>query len=173
MNSTVIIKQSFIWLLYVAAQVLLARNFILFDKAFCFIYIGFILSLPLGIGRIQLLLLAFVTGFFVDIFYDSLGMHTAATVTIAYLRPSWITLITPRGGYENVDKPSLKDLSLSWYLTYGLPLVFIHQLILLFIEAGGFQFFFFTLWKVLFSTFLTVLMLIIVQYLFYSKGRYL
>lgn len=42
----------------------------------------------------------------------------------------------------------------------------------LFIEAGGFHMFFYVISKVLMSTLLTVLVLVILQYLFYSKGRF-
>lgn len=172
MINTDSIKQIFIWLLFVASQIILAQNFILFNKAFCFLYVGFILLLPLGITRNNLLLLGFFTGFIIDIFYNSLGTHMAACTFLAFIRPLWINAITPRGGYENVDSPAIKDLSLSWFLAYAVPLVFLHLAIVFFIEAGGFHLFFYVLIKIISSTLLSVFVLVILQYLFYSKGRY-
>ena len=172
MINTNSIKQLFIWLLFVASQILLAQNFVLYNTAFCYVYVGFILLLPLGISRINLMLLAIITGLVIDIFYSSLGTHMAAATFLAYLRPMWINAITPRGGYENIDSPALKDLSLSWFLAYGLPLVFLHLAVVLFLEAGGFHMFFYVISKVFFSTLLTVFVLVVIQYLFYSKGRF-
>lgn len=166
------IKQLFIWTLFVAAQILFAQNIVLYNKAFSFIYLGFLLLLPLSISRNNLLLVGFFTGLTIDIFYNSLGTHMAAATFMCFLRPVWINAITPRGGYENVENPTLNDISLSWFLAYALPLTFIHLLTLFFIEAGGFHMFFSVLFKALLSTFLTVFMLVLIQYLFYSKGRY-
>lgn len=166
------LKQLFIWLLFVSGQILFAQNIVLYNKAFSFIYIGFLLLLPLGISRNNLLLIGFITGLVIDVFYNSLGTHMAASTFIAFIRPFWINAITPRGGYENIDSPAVKDLSLSWFLAYALPLTFLHIIVLFFIEAAGFHMFFSIIFKALSSTFLTVFMLILLQYLFYSKGRY-
>ena len=114
--------------------------------------------------------IAFTLCFTVDIFYDSIGINAAASVLIAFLRPYWLNIITPRGGYEEIVIPNLKSLDLGWFFTYSLPLVFIHHFALFFIEAGGFGTFFFTLTKVLFSSILTFFILILSQYLFYKKA---
>lgn len=166
------IKQVFIWVLFIASQILFAQNIILYNKAFCFIYVGFILLLPISVSRNYLLLIAAFTGFVIDVFYNSLGTHMAATILMAFIRPLWINAITPRGGYENIDSPTAKDLGLAWFLAYSLPLAFIHLCLVFFVEAGGFHMFFFVIFKAITSTFLTVFVLIIIQYLFYSKGRF-
>lgn len=172
MNSSNNLKQILIWVLFVASQILFAQYVVLYNRAFCFVYVGFLLLLPLGFSRLNTLLLGVVTGFVIDLFYNSLGTHMAAMTFIAFLRPIWLNAITPRGGYENIDTPSVKDLSLSWFLAYALPLMFLHLAVVFFIEAGGFHMFFYVISKVLLSTLLTVLVLVILQYLFYSKGRY-
>lgn len=154
---------------YVLFQVLLLKNFILFDTAFCFLYIAFILMLPVEIGPLLLMLIAFVVGFSVDIFYDSLGINAAASVFIGFVRPYWLKIITPRGGYEEVVIPSLKTMDFGWFFTYTLPLIFVHHLILFFLESGGFDLFFFTFTKVVFSTLLTFFVMLLTQNLFYKK----
>jgi len=165
-------KQILIWVIFVAAQVLIAQSFVLYNRAFCFVYVGFLLLLPLGISRINIMLLGFITGFVIDVFYNSLGTHMAAMTLIAFLRPVWLNAITPRGGYENVESPAVKHLSLSWFLAYAVPLLFLHLAVIFFLEAGGFHMFFYVISKVFLSTLLTVLVLVIIQYLFYSKGRF-
>lgn len=166
------IKQIIIWLLFIVTQILFAQNIVLFNKAFCFIYIGFILLLPIDISRNYLMLIGFFTGFVIDVFYNSLGTHMAACTFLCYIRPLWLNAITPRGGYENIESPAVKDLSLSWFLAYSVPLILLHLCIVFFVEAGGFHMFFFVLIKAIGSTLLTVFVLVIIQYLFYAKGRY-
>jgi hypothetical protein len=79
--------------------------------------------------------IAFLLGFSVDIFYDSIGINAAASVLIGFLRPYWLKIVTPRGGYEEVVIPNLKTLDFGWFFTYSLPLIFIHHFALFFIES--------------------------------------
>lgn len=170
MSSKTYILAAVSFFLYVLFQVLLLKNFVLFDTAFCFLYVAFILMLPLEIGPLVLMLIAFVAGFIIDLFYDSIGINAAASVFIAFLRPFWLNIVTPRGGYEEITIPTLKTLDFGWFFTYSLPLIFIHHLILFYLEAGGFGMFFFTLSKVFFSTLLSFLIIVLSQYVFYKKA---
>ena len=170
MSSRVYITVVISFFTYILAQALFLKNFILFDTAFCFVYIGFILMLPLEIGPLLLMLISFGTGFTVDLFYDSIGVNAAASVFIGFLRPYWLNIITPRGGYEEIVIPNLKTIDFGWFLTYSIPLIFLHHSVLFYLEAGGFSLFFFTLTKVFFSTILTFFILVLTQYLFYKKA---
>jgi len=159
------------FLLYLLLQVTIVRNMVLFDVAFCYIYLAFILMLPFDTRPVLLMLISFICGFMVDIFYDTLGIHAGACVLVAFIRPYWTKAVPPRGGYEMGMKPTVKIMGFSWFLTYALPLVFIHHLALFFIEAGGLHLFGFTLVKVISSTILTFLVMVILQYLFYRSSR--
>ena len=156
---------------YLLLQVLLVRNLVLFDMAFCYIYVAFILLLPFDTSRILLMLLGFLCGFVVDIFYDTLGIHAFACVLIAFIKPFWTNAIPPRGGYEIGMGPTIKIMGFSWFLTYSLPLIFVHHLALFFVEAGGLHLFGFTIVKVIFSSILTFIVMVILQYLFYQRRR--
>jgi len=160
-----LLSQILNFLFYILAQVILVKNLVLFDTAFCFIYVAFLLLLPFEIGILVILLLGFITGFLVDVFYNSLGIHTAACVLMAYLRTYLIRFLTPRGGYEAGAKISLNSLGLRWFSSYCLVLIFIHHFTMFFLELGGFELFFFTLFKIITSTFLTFIVIVIVQYL--------
>jgi hypothetical protein len=157
--------------LYILTQILFFGDVVLLDKAFCFIYIGFILLLPIEVPLLNLLLVAFFTGLTVDIFYNSMGMHASSTLLLAFLRPYWISMITPRGGYEEVYAPTIKDLNLGWYTTYAFPLILVHHLALLYIEAGGFSDGWYTFGKVLSSTVFSFIVIVIVQMLFYRRRK--
>ena len=171
MTNRSIIFQVISFFAYVLVQVIFLRNVVLFDKAFCFIYVGFLLFLPLETNRPLLMLLGFVTGFAIDIFYDSLGIHAAACVFIMFVRNIWLNLITPQGGYDAGMVPSIRSSGWQWFMMYMVPLVFLHHMILFFTEASGFHLFGFTMMKVLMSTLFTVVTLLISQILFYSAKR--
>lgn len=171
MNSKNLIIQVLYFILYIFLQIMFMKNVVLFDKAFCFIYIGFLLLLPFETGTVLLLIIGFFVGLCVDVFYDSLGIHIAASVLMVYIRPYWINLITPRGGYEVGMEPTLKLMKFEWFATYALPLIFIHHFALFYIETGGFSLFFFTFVKVVASVLFTFTAIVLLQYLFYSSRR--
>jgi hypothetical protein len=169
MSNRSIIFHVLAFVLYIGAQVTIFRNLALFDIAFCFVYLGFILSLPMDIDRILLLFLGFISGLIVDLFYDSIGIHTAASVMLAFLRPHWINVLTPQGGYNIGVSPSFQHMPFVWITSYLLPIILIHHFAIFYIEAGGFSMFFFTLVKVLSSIVFTYFVLVLVQLLFYRR----
>lgn len=171
MNSRSYIIQFIHIILYLLVQALLLNDLVLFGRAFAFVYISFVLMVPLESGRVSLLLMAFGMGFLIDVFSDTLGVHSAATVLIAFLRPHWLNLITPRGGYENVSVPTIQIMGFQWFLAYTLPIIFIHHLALFFIEAGSFSTFFFIFKRILMSSLFNLILIIVFQYFFYRNVR--
>lgn len=152
------------FILYVIAQVLLFKRLVLFNTSFCFLYVAFILLLPVETNNLALMLLAFLLGFTIDIFYDSLGIHALALVTVAYLRNYWLSSITPQGGYDAGSSPALAN-GVQWFLVYTVPMVFVHLALLFFIEAGGFGMFWFTMLKIMASLMFTVSVMLMLQFL--------
>jgi hypothetical protein len=105
-----ILSTTLLFVLYLALQILLVRNVVLFDYGFCFIYIACILLLPNEISRTWLLIIAFATGLIVDTFYNTLGMHAAATVLMAYCRPLIVRAQIDVPGVESRIQFSLREL---------------------------------------------------------------
>ncbi len=117
-----------------------------------YIYILFILMLPIDIRGGLLLFLAFILGLTVDMFLDTMGMHAAATVFLAFLRPGVIRLISVRSDFEPGTIPSINNQGFRWIMTYSLLLIFAHHLLLFFVEIFRLSEFLQTLQRVLFST---------------------
>ncbi|WP_291722367.1 Rod shape-determining protein MreD [Bernardetia sp.] len=153
------------WLL----QVLFFRNIALFDTAFCFVYIGFLLLLPLETSLTTLLVLGFGMGLAVDVFYDTAGVHAATTVIIAFIRPSIIQFIRPSGGYDNVETPTLSKLGFNWFATYAGIMLFLHHSILFLIQGSSFSLWLSNFLSIIASTILSLFVLIIGQLLFYRS----
>ncbi len=169
MNSVFGIRHIVQFVLFIALQILLFDSLVLFGTGFCFIYISFLLFLPIHINKVLLLFLGFVAGFTVDIFYDTMGIHAAASVLLAFMRPHILNLLTPRDGYETSDSANLHKMGWNWFLTYSLLLIAIHHTAVFMLEIFGFD------WRILLnlllSTMFTGVVVVILQLLFFSVKR--
>ena len=159
----------FYFVIYTLVQVMLFKQVVLFNTAFCFLYVAFILLLPIETNTLILMGVAFLLGFCIDIFYDSLGLHALSLVLVAYLRNYWLATITPQGGYDAGEGPTLAVNGLQWFMVYSLPLVFVHHFVLFFTEAAGFGIFWFTMSKVMTSLTFTMSVILFLQYLSFER----
>lgn len=159
------------FVLYMLAQVMLLKQLILFNTAFCFVYVAFILMLPIETNPLVLMLAGFLMGFSIDVFYDSLGLHAMSLILVSYLRNYWLTTITPQGGYDAGQGPTLAVNGLQWFMVYAIPLVFLHHFILFFAEAGGFGIFWYTMLKVIASLTFTMTVILLLQYFSFERRR--
>lgn len=171
MNSRNLVGFIVLFLVYFLLQVVILKDIVLFGSAFCFIYVGFLLLLPLNLGRLFPLVIGFTMGVLVDLFYDSIGVHAAASVFLMYLRNIWINTLTPRAGYEINKTVSPSTMGLGWFTSYSLPLLLLHHLLLFFIEAGSFSLFNYTLLKIISSAVFTYVIILIAHYLARSPRR--
>jgi len=134
-----------------------------------FLYVLFILSLPFELPAWIGLLLAFALGFFVDIFYGTMGMHMAACTMMGWARPAILKFMNPRDGYEFGMQPTIQDMGRMWFISYAAILIFVHHFILFYLEIFSFREVWLTFVRVLVSTSATLLLVIITQFLFYRK----
>lgn len=133
-----------------------------------YLYILFILWLPIETPKFVLLLVSFILGLSVDLFSNTVGMHASATLFLAFCRPFVLRFFEPRDGYEPNQKPGLNHFSLSWFLIYTLILTFLHHLFLFYVEVFRFSDFFSTLSRVIASTVFTVTLILISQFFVYN-----
>ena len=164
MNSQTVIKLVLTFVIYLVLQIVVLRNFVFFDVAFCFVYIACILLIPDEIDPIWVILISFLIGLFVDIFYNTAGVHASASVMIGYLRGYIIKFLFPTRGVENDITISLKEMGSERFVRYVAILTIIHHSMLFFVEAGGFQFFLITVLKIICSVIFTMFLIIILQY---------
>jgi hypothetical protein len=160
-----------LFFVYVLVQVLLLKNLVLFNVAFCFAYVAFILLLPVEISTVMIMLIGFSIGFTIDVFYSSMGLHAFTSVLTAYLRNYWLKVITPQGGYDVGVSPTLSTYGVSWFLVYFVPLVFIHLTMLFFLEASGFSMAGYTLLKIFASLLFTTLVVFLFQFMVPNRRK--
>ena len=134
-----------------------------------FLYIYFILLLPFATPKWMLLVASFCIGLGIDIFTNTLGLNAAACVIMAFSRQFVITWIS--SGPESLigDTPSLRGQGMRWFLYYSITLVLIHHFSLFYLEIFRFSEFFATFTRVLLSSTFTILLIMISEYLFFSR----
>jgi len=169
--SSVIINQVWRFIALVLFQVFILNNIQLGGYVNPYLYVLFIILLPLETPRTATLFLGFILGFSVDLFTQTLGMHTAAAIFTAYSRPYVLNLLSPREDYEFGTRPNIADMGFTWFLSYASVLVFLHHLVLFLIEIYRLDELAATLGRALLSTALTVILIIITQYLTFRPGR--
>jgi len=109
------------FIVLILVQVLILKNIELGSYAYYFkvwMYPLTLLMLPLRLPAWVTLLIAFATGLVVDMFYDSAGMHAGACVAMMFVRPLFVDILEPRGGYDNNPLPNRAKLGTSWFLQY-------------------------------------------------------
>ena len=156
------IQYTFMILLYLFLQIIFMRNLVLFNYAFCFIYIAGVLLLPADTNRMYLLLIGFATGFIVDVFSNTFGMHAAATVLIAYLRPFLIQYQMDAKGSERAEI-GIRSQGFGSFLGYILPLILLHHTVLFMMEINNFGMILYTLLRIAASVLLTTIMIVILE----------
>jgi hypothetical protein len=171
MTSLRIVSLVFAGILYFLAQVLILKNLVLFGIAFCFLYVMFIILLPMEVKTIPTLFISFALGLGVDMFYDTMGIHTSALLVVGFLRSRWLQVLVPSGSYDEDLQPSLVNMGLQWFLSYSVPLVLVHHLVFFYIESLGTGMFLGSLQKIVASIIFVTIMSIIVQLLFYRRRR--
>jgi hypothetical protein len=132
-----------------------------------FLYVLFIIQLPFELPAWIGLLLAFALGFFVDIFYGTMGMHMAACTLMGWARPAILRFMVPRDGYEFGQQPTMQDMGKMWFLSYAAILILVHHFLLFYLEIFSFREVFMTFLRVILSAAATLVLVVVTQFLFY------
>jgi rod shape-determining protein MreD len=138
-----------------------------------YLYFLFVIWLPFSMGRSLLMLTAFVFGLALDYFLTTPGLHAAACVLVAYVRPFLINmLIRQQGDEQNYASPSIVSMGWAPYFTMVFILTLLHHSYLVFLEWMQFGSFFYFLGKVLATTGVSMLLILITELLFFRKEKF-
>lgn len=126
------------FILLVAFQVLVLNNISFSGYLNPYVYILFLLYLPVSVSRVNQLLLAFILGMSIDIFENSGGVHAAATVLLAFSRNSLLRIASQRRGVDFEDI-NIARLPLGNLMLYTLLGILLHHFALFLIEDFRFS----------------------------------
>lgn len=151
-----------LWFLgLVLFQVLLFNNIQIAGVINPYLYVYFIIALPIHINRISLVGIGFVIGIVIDMFSNTWGIHAMATTFVAYLRPYILRLISTQEEQDRI-MPRFRTMGAN-YLKYIVLIVFIHHLSLFSLEAFSFKYFWLVLLKSLVSTLITIVLVLTLE----------
>ncbi|HZV70564.1 MAG TPA: hypothetical protein VFG10_13510 [Saprospiraceae bacterium] len=119
-----------------------------------FIYPIIILLLPIRMIRHYVIIIGFLLGLLIDMFYDTAGVHAFALTAMAYTRGIVLAYLEPRGGYQLTMSPTRHSMGINWLLVYTGICLLVH--VFLYFTAEIFTFVY--IGKILLKTFLTFLL---------------
>jgi rod shape-determining protein MreD len=134
-------------------QTLLLNHIFFMGYATPFLYIYFIIKLPVTTGRSVILLLGFVLGLTIDIFCNTAGLNTVATTFAAFVRQPLQKRIF---GMDNFDFLNLNVAALGdSFLKYAALMVLLHHAALILVETFSYNDAIMILLRILASSVLT------------------
>ena len=93
-------------------------------------------------------------------------MHAGALVFTAFMRSIVLRILTPREGYNIKANPTKISLGGNWFMQYAAALLALHLFFYYSLEAFTFVYFQTILLKLFFSWIASMIMLLIVVYIF-------
>ncbi|MDR1499922.1 MAG: rod shape-determining protein MreD [Tannerellaceae bacterium] len=99
-----------------------------------FLYVYFIIKLPVGYPSVRITCLSFIMGLVIDILSNTPGMHAAACTFAGFARRYIILFFMREDLPENII-PSFRTFGYGHFVRYVLVLVILHHLSLFMIEA--------------------------------------
>ena len=147
-----------LFILMVFLQIICNR-ICLFNIAVPFVYIYFILRLPITLSVNWVLTLSFLIGLCVDVFSNTYGMNAMACTIVALLRKPIMGLFCPREDEMNNPTLSVRTLGISVYMKYMFAFTFLFCTCIYIIQLFTFNNLGLMFMRILGSTILTSIIL--------------
>jgi cell shape-determining protein MreD len=129
-----------------------------------YLYFTFLLWLPFGTNRLTLTILGFALGYSLDVFTNTPGLHAAAATLVGYVRPTVLNLLLAQETSEEVNKePSVGTMGWGPFLIYVFLLTFVHHFYLVLLEWLQFGNFTYFIGKVIATSLMSVLLILLVE----------
>lgn len=168
MNNSVFIH-TFRFILLVLLQVVVFNNINFLGNINPYLYIFFIALFPVKNNRSIIIILSFLLGLSIDIFSDTGGIHAAACVLIAYIRP--VILKFSFGMIYEHQTIKFNTVEFGEKITYISILTIIHHFVLFYLEIFSIAKITLVLQKTLFSSIFTILLIILMTIIFSKRTK--
>lgn len=157
------------FLTLILVQVLLLSHINFLGYINPYLYILFVALYPVKNNRMLFIFLSFLLGLSVDMFLDSGGMHAAATLTIAFIRPAALKF-----SFGTVyDHQSIKfdSMEIGQRIVYFAILTIIHHFILFSLDIFNFSKIILVLKNTLFSSIFTITLCVLISIIFSRSNK--
>ena len=125
--------EALLFVVLILLQVLVFNQISVFGFATPFLYIYFLVKLPMRRNVFYVIIMGFLMGFIIDVFLNTPGINAAATTLVAVLRRPLLRLFFTREEFENFV-PGIYS-ALGAFIRYTVVMVLIHQMVLLGLET--------------------------------------
>ncbi|MEG1543136.1 MAG: rod shape-determining protein MreD [Tannerellaceae bacterium] len=157
-----LLRGLFYFVVFVLIQVLILNNIYFLRIATPFLYLYFIIKLPVGTSQTQVVFFSFLIGLVIDTFSNTPGMHAAACTLVGFSRQSLINFLFGKDLPDGIY-PSYKTFGHGGFLRYVLAFVFLQHMTLFMIESLTFFDPLFLFIRILASTVMTTLIICTVE----------
>ena len=140
-------------------QVLLFDQLQLWGACHPYIYILCLLMMPITLPHNVDMLIGALVGLVMDVFCNSLGVHTAACILVMFVRPYLIGALVNDKDRLN-EQISLRSIGMEAILRYVVIMVIIHHLMVFALAAWSWSHIGFVLLETLVSSLVTILIII-------------
>lgn len=151
------IKLIFMFFILILLQVLVLNRIAIFNYATPFLYIYFIIKLPISLNRNILLLLSFTFGFIIDIFCNTPGINALATTVTAFVQQPLRRILYATDDYTE-QIPTYSALR-GVFIKSALVTVLLHHTILIVIESLSYVNMSIVVLRIISSTILTFILI--------------
>jgi hypothetical protein len=172
MNSIIrshIIRALFILLLQIILLKRIDINLGGFNYIHFTVYPVILMLLPYKTNKTLLVLMGFLLGLTIDLFYDSPGVHAAAACFTAYIRFYILKILEPAEAYTK-DTLTAYSYGYAWFLSYISIMLFLHLFVLYSIEAFSFVYITEILLRSIFSFIASLFLIFLGQLIFNPKA---
>lgn len=166
-----VISNLFRFFIFLSLQLLIFNNIKFLGYINPQVYIIFLLLLPIEMKKWIQYVIAFLTGFLVDMFFQTHGIHALSCLIIIFLRPYLVLLLNGFRPIDGVFKPIPGAKDFKWIVLYVAGMAFVHQLLVTMIETFNMKEFFHIMWVTLLNTFFTTVLIVCIEYLFYTDKK--
>ncbi len=147
-------------IILVLAQVIVFNHISLFNVAVPMVFFYLIIRLPITLSTNWMLTIGFFLGLIVDIFSDTYGMNALACTVEAMLRRPILRLYVPREEDLTRPEPSMYSLGTTTYLKYILTMTLLYCTLIFLIEAFTFFNPIQLMMRIVFSTILSMILML-------------
>ena len=156
--------------LLIKAMLIILLQVVVFDRlqvqgwGYPMIYVLLLINLPVQIPRWAEMMIGAIVGLVIDIYNNSLGVHMAACVALSFLRP-----ILLKKSIQDVERIkgeiNSHSIGIAEYIKCLVMTVLVHHLLVFSLEAWGGHSVWLVILHTLFSSLLTILMLLVYDYM--------
>lgn len=158
--SKTVMQFALMFVVLVLAQAVIFNHIALYSVGLAFVFIYFIIKLPVNLTPSRVIFLSFLIGLVIDIFQDTPGVNALACTCAGGCRRTVIRLYIPREDDIIHATPSIRSLGAAVFAKYVVTMALIYCTLVFSIEAFTFFNPAILVMRIVASTLLTSLLLI-------------